>query len=138
MNAAVKQWAVKVISPPVGALAVLRDGVPLPTEISPGAATPVEVLLASIGSCFALSCNAVFATRGVQRVAFQVSVTGRKAQQLPSRLISIELEVAFDPSLPSADALAITASAEQLCTVTNTLTSEPPCEIRVDVANKQR
>jgi hypothetical protein len=42
MNAAVKQWVVKVISPPVGALAVLRDGVPLPTEISSGAATPVE------------------------------------------------------------------------------------------------
>ena len=39
---------------------------------------------------------------------------------------------------PSAVALAITASAEQLCTVTNTLMSEPPCEIRVNVANTQR
>jgi hypothetical protein len=96
MSVAPKQWTVKVISPPTGRLVVLRDGKPLPLEIGPDRTTPVEVLLVSIGTCFALSCHAAFAARGKERVGFEVSVTGRKALQPPSRLTSIELEVTFD------------------------------------------
>jgi uncharacterized OsmC-like protein len=129
-----KQWTVTIVSPPTGPLAVLRDGMPLPAEVGPGLTTPVEMLLVSMGTCFALSCWAVFASRGRTRVAFEVSVTGHKAPQPPNRLTNIKLEVAFDASLPPAEALAISASAEQLCTVTNTVTSEPPCEVSVDVA----
>jgi uncharacterized OsmC-like protein len=91
------------------------------------------MLLVSIGTCFALSCWAAFAAQGLQRVGFEVGVTGRKAPQLPSRLANIELEVTFDPGLPRAEALAVTGSAEQLCTVTNTVTSEPQCAISVNV-----
>lgn len=134
MSATPKQWAVTIISPPEGPLAVLRDDIPLPAEIGPGRTTPVEMLLVSIGTCFALSCWAAFATRGVERVAFEVVVTGRKAPQPPSRLVNIELEVTFDAGLPRAEALAVSSSAEELCTVTNTLTSEPPCAVRVGVA----
>jgi uncharacterized OsmC-like protein len=94
---------------------------------------PRGMLLVSIGTCFALSCWAAFAAQGLQRVGFEVGVTGRKAPQLPSRLANIELEVTFDPGLPRAEALAVTASAEQLCTVTNTVTSEPQCAISVNV-----
>jgi uncharacterized OsmC-like protein len=69
----------------------------------------------------------------LERVKFEVSVTGHKAPQPPSRLTNVELEVAFDTALPAAQALAITASAEQLCTVTNTLKSEPRSSIVVNV-----
>jgi uncharacterized OsmC-like protein len=134
MSAAAKQWVVKIVSPPAGPLAILRDGVPLPTEIGPGSTTPVEVLLVSIGTCFALSCYAAFATRRIERVGFEVSVTGCKAPQQPSRLANVKLDVTFDSRLPEAEALAVTASAEQLCTVTNTLTSESPCGVSVNVA----
>jgi uncharacterized OsmC-like protein len=138
MSVAPKQWAVKIVSPPAGALAVLRDGIPLPAGIGPGQTTPVEILLVSIGTCFALSCWAAFATRGLGRVGFEVRVTGRKAPEPPSRLADIELQVTFDASLPAAEALAVTASAEKLCTVTNTLTSNPPCAVSVDVALASR
>ena len=131
MNVVSKQWALEIVSPPAGPLAVLRDGKAVPIEIGPGQTTPVELLLASIGTCFALSCWAAFAARGVERVGFAVSVVGHKATQLPSRLSSIELAVTFDASLPLAKAQAVSASAELLCTVTNTVTSQPSCTVRV-------
>jgi uncharacterized OsmC-like protein len=89
MSVAPKQWVVKIVSPPSGALTVLRDEMPLPAEIGPGLTTPVEILLVSIGTCFALSCHAAFAGRGLKRVGFEVSVTGRKAPQPPSRLAAL-------------------------------------------------
>jgi len=134
MNAAPKQWTVTIVSPLAGPLAVLRDGLPLPAEIGPGLTTPVEVLLVSIGTCFALSCYAAFAVRGLKRVGFEVSVTGRKAPQPPSRLASIEVEASFDAGLPLAEAQALTLLAKQLCTVTNTLTPDPPCAVSINVA----
>jgi uncharacterized OsmC-like protein len=133
MSVALKQWTVKIVSPPTGPLTVLRNGIPPPAAIGPGLTTPVEVLLVSIGTCFALSCYAAFAIRRLERVGFEVSVTGRKAPQAPSRLANIKLEVTFDGGLPQAEALAVTASAEQLCSVTNTLTSEFPCAVSVNV-----
>jgi uncharacterized OsmC-like protein len=134
MSTAAKQWTVKIVAPLAGPLAVLRDGGALPAEIDPGLTSPVEVLLVSIGTCFALSCYAAFAARGLERVGFEVTVTGRKAPLPPSRLENIGLEVTFDASLPLAKAQALTALAKQLCTVTNTVTSEPPCLISTYVA----
>ena len=92
----------KVVSPPASPLEILRDGAPLSAEIGPGLTTPVEILLVSIGTCFALSCHAAFTLRGQERVGFEVSVTGRKAPQLPSRLANIRLEATFDASLPAS------------------------------------
>ena len=123
----------KVVSPPASPLEILRDGAPLSAEIGPGLTTPVEILLVSIGTCFALSCHAAFTLRGQERVGFEVSVTGRKAPQLPSRLANIRLEATFDASLPAEEAEALSKLAKQLCTVTNTLTSEPPCAVSVEV-----
>ena len=135
MSTAPKQWTIKVISPAVGPLQILRDGAALPTEIGAGLTTPVEVLLVSIGTCFALSCHAAFTLRGQERVALEVSVIGRKAAQLPSRLADVLLKPSFDPRLPPAEAQAVSTLAKQLCTVTNTLTSDPPCSVRVELVN---
>jgi uncharacterized OsmC-like protein len=133
MSAVPKQWTVKVISPAAGPLQVLRDGAPLPAEIGPGLTTPVEVLLISVGTCFALSCHMAFTMRGQQRVALEVTVTGRKAAQLPSRLADMQIEALFDASVPPEEAAAIAKLAKQLCTVTNTLTSEPSPTVSVHV-----
>jgi uncharacterized OsmC-like protein len=135
MNVAEKQWLLTVVSPAAGQLEVLRDGTALPAEIGPGLTTPVELLLASIGTCLALSCWAAFASRGLKRVGFEVRVMGRKAAQPPSHLSNINLNVTFDVSLPLAEAQAVIASAERLCTVTNTMTFEPRCSIEVHVAD---
>lgn len=133
MSIAPKHWTVNIAAPAAGPLIVLRDGLPLPAEIGPGRTTPVELLLVSIGTCFALSCHMAFASRGLKRVGLEVRVTGRKAPERPSRMAEIELQVTFEASLPPAEAAAVAASAKELCTVTNTLTSEPPCAVSVNV-----
>lgn len=129
MSIAPSQWTVKIISPPVGPLSVQRDGVALPAEIGSGLTTPVEVLLVSVGTCFALSCHAAFAGYGLQRVGFELNVTGRKAIQPPSRLEALDMQITFDAALSPEDARRITASAERLCTVTNTLSYGVPCSV---------
>lgn len=55
--------------------------------------------------------------------------------QAPSRLADINLEGTFGAGLPRAEALSVTALAKQLCTVTNTLTSETASAVSVNVAN---
>ncbi len=79
MSASPRQWSVKVVSPASGPLEVLRDGAPLGTQIGTGLTTPVEVMLVSVGTCFALSCHSALTLRNQQRVGFAVSVVGRKA-----------------------------------------------------------
>jgi uncharacterized OsmC-like protein len=73
---------------------------------------------------------------GRARVGFEVSVTGHKAPEPPSRLAKIELGVTFDASLPLAEAQGLVEAAERLCTVTNTLTSEPRCLVSIGLIRK--
>jgi uncharacterized OsmC-like protein len=128
-----KQWSLQIISPDSGPLQVLREGAPLDlNHIEPGQVTPVELLLASIASCFALSCHAAFTLRQQQRTALEVEVTGSKAPQLPSRLAEVRLDVRF-VGLPEQEARAISALAKRMCTVTNTLAAVPPSTLEVNV-----
>ncbi len=127
----VKQWAVRVVSPVSGPLRVLRDGLPLGEEIGVGQTTPVEVLLVSVGTCFALSCHAAFKMRGEARVEFHVDVSARKHEELPSRLSDIEVAAQFPTGATAEWATALTRLAKDLCTVTNTLSAQPACAVRV-------
>ena len=45
----------------------------------------------------------------------------------------ITLDASFHPSLPLGEAKVISVLAKQLCTVTNTVTADPPCAVLVDV-----
>jgi uncharacterized OsmC-like protein len=85
-----------------------------------GAVSPVEYLLVSIATCFALSCRIAMAQRQRTGEDFEVFVRGSKAADLPSRLGEIELEVVFAGDL-DGHAEAVTEHAARLCTVTNTL-----------------
>jgi uncharacterized OsmC-like protein len=135
MSVTSKQWVVKVVSAVSGPLVVSRDGAPLPAEIGPGLTTPVDLLLVSVGTCFALSCHAAFTMRKLPRIGLEVVVTGSKAPDPPSRLAHVELDVAFDRGLSNEDARAVAALAKQLCTVTNTLSADPRCALSVSVTN---
>jgi len=134
--AATRQWTLTIISPADAPLRIERDGARLDlNQVGPGLATPVELLLAAVGSCFALSCHAAFTTRGKPRTGFEVVVTGIKAERLPSRLALIRQTVRFEPSLATEDAHAIATLAKQMCTVTNTLAAVPPCELVLEVVD---
>lgn len=133
--AATRQWTLKVISPAAGPLRIERDGTALDlNQIGPGLATPVELLLVSVGTCFALSCQAAFTQRKKPLVGFEITVTGLKAQRLPSRLETIHQELRFEPGLDLDEAQAIAELGKQMCTVTNTLASVPPCTLEIEVS----
>jgi uncharacterized OsmC-like protein len=98
-----------------------------------GAVSPVEYLLVSIATCFALSCRTALAQRHRAGDDFEVIVQGLKATDLPSRLDEIELEVVFAGGL-RAPAEAVVEHAKRLCTVTNTLAQSlhPRVLVRID------
>lgn len=129
-----KRWSIQVLAPATGPLQVRRDGAPLDlNHIGPGQVTPVELLLVSIATCFALSCQAAFPLRQQQATAFEVEVRGSKAPQLPSRLAEVQLEVRFAAGLPAAEAQRIAALGKQMCTVTNTMAAAPAFAVDVTV-----
>jgi uncharacterized OsmC-like protein len=98
-----------------------------------GAISPVEYLLVSIATCFALSCRSALAQRHRAEVDFEVIVRGSKAADLPSRLGEMELEVVFADGL-DGHAEALAEHAKRLCTVTNTLAQSlhPRVLVRVE------
>jgi uncharacterized OsmC-like protein len=124
-----RQWSITTLSAPDGALAVHRNGAPLAAPVSDQQLTPVELLLIAVGNCFALSCHAAMAARQRERVAFEVRVTGTKAVELPSRLATIDVQIAFFERLSPEEAEAIAAHAKRLCTVSNTLAAAPSCTV---------
>ena len=123
-----RQWSITTRSASDGALAVHRNGAPL-AGLAFDRLTPVELLLIAVGNCFALSCHAAMAARQLARVALQVRVTGTKAVQLPSRLATVDVRIAFSGQVPAAEAEAIAAHAKRLCTVSNTLSAQVSCTV---------
>jgi uncharacterized OsmC-like protein len=124
-----RQWSITTLSAPDGALAVHRNGAPLAALAFDQQLTPVELLLIAVGNCFALSCHAAMAARQRERVAFAVRVTGTKAADLPSRLATIDVQIAFSGRVPPDEAAALAAHAKRLCTVSNTLAAAPACTV---------
>jgi uncharacterized OsmC-like protein len=124
-----RQWSVTTVSALDGVLAVHRNGIALAGLASDPQLTPVELLLIAVGNCFALSCQAAMAARQENRVPFEVRVTGTKAAELPSRLATIDVQIAFFGLLPAQQAAAIAAHAKRLCTVSNTLAVATSCNV---------
>jgi uncharacterized OsmC-like protein len=121
-------------------LRIFVDGRPL-TQPSPGVVenvSPVEFLLISAATCFALSVRAVLLTRKLSGAAFEVVATGEKTLDAPSRLNRITLAVIFGDGLDESGAVAIADDAKSLCTVTNTILSGPVISVSGrTVANKE-
>jgi uncharacterized OsmC-like protein len=108
-------------------LTIFCDGQPL-TQSSPGVLdniSPVQYLLISAASCFALSVRAVLLARKLSGAAFEVVTTGEKALDAPSRLNHIAIAVIFGDHIGESQAVAIANDAKALCTVTNTILGTP-------------
>ena len=132
-----KRWSVSAVSSGDQPLEMFCDGKPLVTK-SPGiieGVSPVEHLLIAVATCFALSCRGALVARQMRWPVFEVKVTGVKALDLPSRLESIGIEVAFGNDVSSDDAESLAAAAKQLCTVTNTFAGAP---VVISITNRVR
>jgi uncharacterized OsmC-like protein len=122
-----KRWLISVRTSTSKPLEIYCAGRPL-TQSAPATVddvSPVEYLLISVATCFALSCRAALSARQLPQSAFEVLVLGEKALDKPSRLASIDVAVEFGDALQGAEAEAVVRDAKQLCTVTNTILGNP-------------
>jgi uncharacterized OsmC-like protein len=128
-GARLKQWSMVATLSEAG-LSVARAGLPprLRGEPEP-AITPVEYLLMSIASCFALSLQAAIVARDQPFSGARVIATGEKAAEPPSRLARVELCPSLNEPLEASEMAAVLGEAKRLCTVTNTLASAPALEV---------
>ena len=125
-----KSWSIRAVSNGSAALSFLRRNETLFAGGERAAPiSPVEHLLIGASGCLALSCLAVLAERGGPATSIEVTATGTKAADPPSRLRLIELSVRFGGEIDEREAASIVDEAEKRCTVTNTLLGSPAIEI---------
>jgi len=125
----------KVRTRAVGARAVLK-GKELPivtsetggeinivTSVSQPGFNPLDLLYASLSACIALSARIAAGKLGVgdRLEAVRVHVTGKKADDEPSRVALFSIEIEIDGDLDAATRRLIVEKAEEICTVSNTL-----------------
>lgn len=93
--------------------------------------SPIQYLLISIASCFALSCRAELSRRKLKNISFEVVVMGDKEIGSTENLLSpISIVTIFGSGITEPLAREITERAQPLCTVTNTLLESPTIEFK--------
>ena len=107
---------------------------PHPAQMSDWAdfATPVDVLLASVGYCLVKSIQLVAAKRRVDVGSFAIKIVGTKALDVPSRLDSVEAVVIGRITDDQQHAERILKQAKAICTVSNTLNCDVTLSAKVD------
>jgi uncharacterized OsmC-like protein len=130
---AAKRWSVSCQSVADEPLRIYYGEKPL-TQSAPATldeVSPVQILLVSVATCFALSCRAALRARRLPLGSLEVRVSGEKALEKPSRLALIQVGVRFGDRLTEEDAAAVARDAKALCTVTNTLVGLPVIELGI-------
>jgi uncharacterized OsmC-like protein len=121
---AVKRWTVNAVSEGQLPLALFCDGRPLPPNppTIADSVSPVQYLLISVASCFALSCRAVLSRQKLGQTSFEVIAIGEKQLASPeNRLSQISVVAIFSGGIAEPHAAQIIEQAKPLCTVTNTI-----------------
>jgi uncharacterized OsmC-like protein len=118
-----RQWSISARSNKSQPLTFFREGLPLPPSDS-GELSPIEFLLLSVASCFALSCRAAGTILGAPPLSLKVEARGEKQPGLPNRLVGIEIHTEIE-SLDEVARAAIVSEAKRLCTVANTVLQAP-------------
>lgn len=133
MTKPLKRWTVNAVSAGHAPLTLFCDDRPLGRSAMGVAEilTPIQYLLISIASCFALSCRAELKRRKLSNISFEVVVMGDKEPGSAENLLSpISIVAIFGSGVTEPLAKEITARAKPLCTVTNTLLDSPTIQFR--------
>lgn len=89
-----------------------------------GRITPVDVLVAAIAACFAMSCDVVMRARGLNPRCIVAAVAGRKLTGRDKRLGEVAIRVSFRDPLSERELERVLSDAKRLCTVTNSLSEQ--------------
>lgn len=108
-----------------------------PSDISlyPPISSPVDTLIASLGSCIVKSVQWSADQRKVKLNPFTVTLTGTKALDLPGRVERIDVEITGNLVDDSALVPRIVKQAKSICTVSNTLTCEVSVVIQAEMSS---
>jgi putative redox protein len=107
-------------------------------QVGGDAFTPVELLLAAIGSCTAMDTDVV-TSRRVEPIAFTVTVSGDKVSDETGNRMG-NLAVTFELRFPDGDAgdaaravlpRTVALSHDKLCTVSRTVELGTPVSARI-------
>ncbi|ATU91714.1 OsmC family protein [Phyllobacterium zundukense] len=93
------------------------------TSVSEPGFNPLDLLYASLSACIVLSARIAASRLGVADRLLEVRahVTGEKAHDEPSRVVRFNISIEIDGDLDKATQLQIVETAEEICTVSNTL-----------------
>ena len=130
--------AVKVKPKSFGPVFVLFDGKdgilyaqsdPSDSSPCPPTQTPVDTLIASLGSCIVKSLQWAADQRKVALNPFSVKVVGIKAPDLPGRIEKMDVTIIGKPVGDDALVPRIVKQAKSICTVSNSLN----CDVAITV-----
>lgn len=133
MTKSLKRWSVNAVSEGQSPLTLFCDDRPFGGSAvgTPETLSPVQYLLVSIASCFALSCRAELRRRKLGNISFEVVVLGEKEIGAAESLLNaISIVTIFGSGITEPLAQQITEKAKSLCTVTNTLLDSPNIQFR--------
>lgn len=94
------------------------------SQAAPPAATPAECLLFSLGSCVAISLQMAAEQEKMVLQPFQVEISSRKAEDLPSRFGNFEVIVPREITDDAKLSEKLLKKAKSICTVSNTLNAD--------------
>jgi uncharacterized OsmC-like protein len=122
-------WTAEARYTPDRPLDIHVGALPLERALAEAPPSPVEYLLVSVASCYALSVAGAVKRAGLPPRVVNVTADGwRNAEPVP-RVVRIALRIA-SPDLDDAVRRAeIIAAAKQLCTVSNSLADAPIIDI---------
>jgi uncharacterized OsmC-like protein len=83
--------------------------------------TPIELLESSLGLCVSITLHQILERDGFGRPDLEVTVTGKKAEDSPSRVESFLVDVKLSEQLDEDYSQKLILSAERACTIGNTL-----------------
>lgn len=96
-------------------------GDPSDTSPHPPAGSPVDTMIASLGSCMVRSVEWVAVQRKAQLNPFQVRIVGTRSPELPGRVERAEITIIGKLVDDEAVAQHILKQAKAICTVSNSL-----------------
>jgi uncharacterized OsmC-like protein len=141
MTKSLKRWSVNAVSEGQAPLTLFCDDRPLGRSAIAALETlsPVQYLLISIASCFALSCRAELSRRKLANTSFEVVVIGEKEIGAAENLLNaISIVAIFGSGIAEPLAQQIMERAKPLCTVTNTLLDSPNLQFRSRALRQRR
>ncbi|WP_186456768.1 OsmC family protein [Sphingomonas suaedae] len=116
-----KSWSISTIVEPDGpACFAFAD-----SDLDVAAASPVEQLLAAVGSCFGQSCIAMMRYHAWPVLAVELVVKGHKpaGPLIGKGLDTLEIFAHFCGAISVERQQRLLADAKKVCTVTNSLSS---------------